>query len=114
MQLSFLDQLSNKEYENIFGVNKTDIDYEIFNELETYDDDLNEILARDIKFSLSGDMLVKVDRYSMKHSLEVRSPFLDKDLVDYAFSISGIKKVGFFLERKYLEIHFLTCFQINI
>ena len=46
-----------------------------FNELETYDDDLNEILARDIKFSLSGDMLVKVDRYSMKHSSEVRSPF---------------------------------------
>ena len=37
-------------------------------------------------------MLVKVDRYSMQHSLEVRSPFLDKDLVDYAFSIPGKKK----------------------
>ena len=113
MQLNFLDQLSNKEYENIFGVNKTDIDYEIFNELETYDDDLNEILARDIKFSLSGDMLVKVDKYSMIHSLEVRSPFLDKDLVDYAFSISGIKKVGFFSGKKILRDSFSHMFPNN-
>ncbi len=110
MQLSFLDQLSNKEYEKIFGVNKTDIDNEIFHELETYDDDLNEILSRDIKFSLSGDMLVKVDRYSMKHSLEVRSPFLDKDLVDYAFSISGIKKIGFFSGKKILKDSFSHLF----
>ena len=48
-------------------------------------------------------MLVKVDRYSMQHSLEVRSPFLDKDLVDYAFSIPGKKKIGFFLWKKILK-----------
>ena len=44
-------------------------------------------------------MLVKVDRYSMRHSLEVRSPFLDKDLIDYAFSIPREKKIDFSQEK---------------
>lgn len=34
---------------------------------------------------LSEDVLVKVDRASMAHSLEVRSPFLSKDIIDFAF-----------------------------
>jgi asparagine synthase (glutamine-hydrolysing) len=33
---------------------------------------------------LSGDILPKVDRASMQHALEVRSPFLDIELVDFA------------------------------
>jgi asparagine synthase (glutamine-hydrolysing) len=32
---------------------------------------------------LSEDILVKIDRASMASSLEVRSPFLDHDLVDF-------------------------------
>jgi len=35
--------------------------------------------------TLSDGYLVKVDRASMLHSLEVRSPFLDRDLVEFAF-----------------------------
>jgi len=34
---------------------------------------------------LSEDVLVKVDRASMAHSLEVRSPFLSKKIIDFAF-----------------------------
>ena len=40
-------------------------------------------------------MLVKLDRHSMANSLEVRSPFLDRDLVDFSFNFPGEKKVGF-------------------
>jgi len=34
---------------------------------------------------LPEDILVKVDRASMLSSLEVRAPFLDKDLMEFAF-----------------------------
>ena len=44
---------------------------------------------------LPGDLMVKTDRMSMAHGLEVRSPFLDHNLLDFAstipdeYSISG-------------------------
>ena len=54
------------------------------------------MLAADLGFSLPGDMLVKIDRMSMANSLEVRSPLLDKDLVECVFSIPGKFKIGNF------------------
>jgi asparagine synthase (glutamine-hydrolysing) len=38
---------------------------------------------------LPGDLMVKVDRMSMAHGLEVRSPFLNHQLVEYASKIPG-------------------------
>ena len=42
---------------------------------------------------LPEDILMKVDRASMYNSLEVRSPFLDKDIVKFAFSIKNNFKI---------------------
>ncbi len=109
MQISFLDQLSDQESFQLFG-KQSNIETSIFKNVKGYDDKLNLMLARDIEFSLPGDMLVKVDRYSMRHSIEMRSPFLDRDLVEYAFNISGKKKIGFFSGKKVLRKVFLDKF----
>ena len=45
------------------------------------DDPLARIMAFDLQYGLPADMLQKVDLASMMHSLEVRVPFLDPQLV---------------------------------
>ena len=47
------------------------------------------------------DILVKVDRCSMLHSLEVRAPFLDKDAAEFAARLPISKKLHGF-KRKWL------------
>jgi asparagine synthase (glutamine-hydrolysing) len=48
---------------------------------------LNKASYIDLRHRLLEDMLVKVDRMSMAHSLEVRSPLLDHRLVEFAASL---------------------------
>ena len=47
------------------------------------------------------DILVKVDRCSMLHSLEVRAPFLDRDVAEFAARLPVRHKLRGF-RRKYL------------
>jgi asparagine synthase (glutamine-hydrolysing) len=47
----------------------------------------------DLKVYLPNDPLVKVDRASMAHGLEVRSPLLDHRVVELAFRIPAARKV---------------------
>ena len=55
----------------------------------------------DIKNYLKDDLLVKVDRASMKYSLETRVPLLDYNIVEFALNVSPHLKIknG---EQKYL------------
>ena len=49
-------------------------------------DILKRSLHMDFTNYLAEDILVKVDRTSMINSLEVRSPFLDKNIIEFAFN----------------------------
>jgi len=60
---------------------------------ERNDDKINRMLYADMKESLPGDMLKKVDAMSMLNSLEVRVPFLDHRICEMAFTISGDRKI---------------------
>lgn len=54
---------------------------------------LARLLDLNARTYLLDDLLVKMDRMSMAHGLEVRSPFLDRQLVDYAFRLPASLKV---------------------
>jgi len=56
-------------------------------------DNLAPYLWFDQKFYLSDDILAKVDRMSMAHSLEVRPPFLDHRIVEFAASLPASLKI---------------------
>jgi asparagine synthase (glutamine-hydrolysing) len=52
-------------------------------------DPVNGRLAADRESFLPGDLLPKVDRMSMAHSLEVRVPYLDNEVVDLVLPLPG-------------------------
>ena len=64
---------------------------ERLNEMKS--DNINRMLYADLKESLPGDMLRKVDAMSMLNSLEVRVPLLDHRVCELAFSIPGDLKI---------------------
>ena len=61
----------------------------------------------DINFYMTDDVLVKVDRMSMAHALEVRSPLLDHRIIEFAARLPGRLKIdnklGKLLLRKVAE-----------
>ncbi len=71
------------------------------------DDPLSMIQYLDIKTYLPGDILTKVDRASMAHSLEVRVPILDTEFAEWACSLPSELKLrggeGKYIFKKSLE-----------
>lgn len=54
---------------------------------------LSKLLYLNAKTYLPDDLLVKMDRASMANGLEVRSPFLDRDLMEYAAALPDRMKL---------------------
>jgi len=107
-QINFLDQLTEDEYSDLFGQKDNKEKNSFFASYQNLDDKINSMLIKEFNFSLLGDMLVKIDRYSMANSIEIRSPFLDKDLVEYAFSIPGKYKIGYFSGKTIIKDAFTS------
>ena len=64
---------------------------------------LNEVLLADTLMVLPYDMLAKVDMMSMANSLEVRTPFLDYHVVDFAFSLPVSSKIDGKMKKKIVQ-----------
>lgn len=68
---------------------------------------LNRILFNDLKTYLEGDILYKVDRASMAASLEVRVPFLNREVVqftnDLPFNLKLHNLTGKYLLKKTMK-----------
>jgi asparagine synthase (glutamine-hydrolysing) len=59
----------------------------------TSKDPLNKILEAELKTYLPDQVLAFVDRLSMAHSIELRTPFLDYRLVELTATIPGGMKI---------------------
>ncbi len=59
----------------------------------TASDPINRLLDLDIQTYLTDDILTKVDIASMAHSLEVRCPLVDQEVMTFAASLPGEMKL---------------------
>jgi asparagine synthase (glutamine-hydrolysing) len=66
-------------------------------------DKLNRILYLDLKSYLVNDILFKTDQASMSQSLEVRVPFLDHHIVEWAFTMPSHLKLRGMMSKYILK-----------
>lgn len=66
-------------------------------------DDITKMQYIDINTWLRGDILYKADTMSMAHSLELRVPFLDKEVANYAFSVPAKHRVDNHETKRYFR-----------
>jgi len=83
--------------------------------LQNSSDVVDSLTRMDFQQLLPDDYLVKVDRASMANSLEVRTPFLDHRLIEFAFSripsewkcnLNERRRVQNLMAKKYLPKEF--------
>lgn len=67
------------------------------------DSDMNDVLRSDMELVLPNDMLTKVDLMSMANGLEVRTPFLDYELVNFLFSLPSDFKINGNIRKRILQ-----------
>jgi asparagine synthase (glutamine-hydrolysing) len=64
---------------------------------------INDVLLADTRLVLPNDMLTKVDLMSMAHGLEVRTPFLDYEVVNFLFSLREDYKINADMRKRVLQ-----------
>jgi asparagine synthase (glutamine-hydrolysing) len=72
-----------------------DVTGPVYDQAEHADlDDVSTMQLVDINTWLAGDILVKADRMTMAHSLELRVPFLDAEVLKVASRLARTEKIG--------------------
>lgn len=89
----FSDKEKRKILKNIEGMKKPEELTKPFYEDTKGMDDVTRMQYIDINFWMIGDILLKADRMSMANSLELRVPFLDKEVWNLARTIPAKYKV---------------------
>ena len=67
------------------------------------DKSINAVLRSDVDMVLPNDMLVKVDMMSMANGLEIRNPFLDYRVVEFAFSLPTEQKINGQMKKRIVQ-----------
>ena len=99
--LDFVDKLLNDKVDaSMAEIIET---RQYFSSKVQFDGTLNDDLLADVGMVLPYDMLVKVDRMSMRNSLEVRVPFLDYRIVEFAFSLPVSSKINGNIKKKIVQ-----------
>jgi asparagine synthase (glutamine-hydrolysing) len=103
-----------EQIEGLYGIGMKDVNLEV-DALDEYTAALgtegsvmDAALVADQRYYLPGDMLMKTDAMSMAHGVEVRVPFLDRRIMEFANGldaalISPLRGPDKRLLRKYLE-----------
>jgi asparagine synthase (glutamine-hydrolysing) len=93
--LMFRRSLSNDDMFNLgyspaaFGLTRNFLDPSVHPERSLDGDSIAAVGRLETRFYLGNTLLRDGDVYSMANSLELRVPFLDRDLVDWAFRLPG-------------------------
>ena len=73
------------------------------NQKEKFINNLNNLNISDLENFLAEDILVKTDRSSMAHGLELRSPYLNSKLLNYVFNIKEKERYRLFNKKIMLK-----------
>lgn len=84
---SELNKLLNSNFEDI--IKEIEEDHNKLFSSFYKNDIINQMCFTDIKYFMNGLNLTYTDRASMASSVEVRVPFIDKEVIEYAMSIPG-------------------------
>ena len=90
---SDIKKIFSKNFFELYSKNNNVIDYLGSNSQITNLKIHDQITKMFFENYLPNDILLKVDRASMYNSLEVRSPFLDKKLIEFSPSIPNKYKI---------------------
>ena len=88
-----ISNLLNKEFTSEYS-SKKEWDEILPKEKNTKDSSIDELSKIFEKLYLPNDILTKVDRASMYNGLEVRSPFLSKDIINFSHSLPNKFKIN--------------------